>query len=50
MVAIDSMAAELSQWYGHTFIGRKVKHILYSHSLGLGEIDADKMKIIEIET
>lgn len=44
-VAVDSYATTLAPWYGQTFTGRQVRHILEAHKLGLGEIDLDKLRI-----
>jgi uncharacterized protein (DUF362 family) len=49
IVAVDSYAVGLSQWYNKSFTGRNVKYILEAHNLGLGEIDKDKMEIKEVK-
>lgn len=49
IVAVDSYAVGLSQWYNKSFTGRNVKYILEAHNLGLGEIDTEKMEIKEVK-
>jgi uncharacterized protein (DUF362 family) len=44
-VAVDSFATTLAPWYGQTWTGRQVKHILEAFKLGLGTIDIEKLKI-----
>lgn len=47
-VAVDSYATTLAPWYGRTFTGEQVKHILNAHRLGLGEIDLDLLKVARV--
>jgi len=49
IVAVDSYAVGLSQWYNKSFTGRNVKYILEAYNLGLGEIDREKMQIREVK-
>lgn len=49
IVAVDSFAVGLTQWYNRSFTGSSVKYIVAASELGLGEIDIDKMIIKEIE-
>lgn len=48
VVAVDSYTVGISQWYNKSFTGKNVKHIVYAHELGLGEIDTQKMVIKEV--
>jgi len=47
-VVVDSFATTLVPWYGQTFTGSQVKHILEAHKLGLGEIDLGKLRIKKV--
>jgi uncharacterized protein (DUF362 family) len=47
VVAVDSYAVGITQWYNKSFTGRSVKYIVEASQLGLGEIDVDKMRIEE---
>ena len=49
MVAVDSYAVGITQWYNRSFIGNNVKYLVAASELGLGEIDTDKMLIKKIE-
>jgi len=49
IVAADSYAVGLSQWYNKSFTGRNVKYILEAYNLGLGEIDKERMQIKEVK-
>ncbi len=44
-VAVDSFSVGLSKWYDKTFSGQDVAHIVNAHKIGLGKIDADKLRI-----
>ncbi len=44
-VAVDSYGVTIAPWYGQTFKGRQVEHLLIAHQRGLGEIDPDQLKI-----
>ncbi len=48
-VAVDSYATTLAPWYGQTFTGPQVRHILEAHRLGLGEIDLDKLRVERVD-
>jgi len=48
-VAVDSYATTLAPWYGQTFTGSQVRHIVEAHKLGLGEIELDKLKIERVD-
>jgi uncharacterized protein (DUF362 family) len=48
-VAVDSYTVGLTPWYGTSFAGSNVKHIVAASEMGLGEIDTNKMIIKEIE-
>lgn len=49
VVAVDSYAVGLAEWYNKSFTGRNVKYLAAAAELGLGEIDIDKMTIRETE-
>jgi hypothetical protein len=34
-------------WYGQSFKGRQVEHLLISHQRGLGKIDVEQLKIFK---
>jgi len=44
-VAVDSYGATVAPWYGRSFKGRQVEHILVAHQRGLGRIDTDQLRI-----
>jgi uncharacterized protein (DUF362 family) len=44
-VAVDSYGVGIVPWYGRTFKGRQVEHLLAAHQRGLGEIDVEKLRI-----
>lgn len=44
-VAVDSYGVTIAPWYGQTFKGRQVEHLLIAHQRGLGKIDTDQLKI-----
>jgi uncharacterized protein (DUF362 family) len=44
-VAVDSCAVGITQWYGKSFTGDKVRYLVAAAAHGLGEIDTDKMRI-----
>lgn len=46
-VAVDSYGVSLVPWYGQTFKGRQVEHLLAAHQRGLGKIDIDQLKILK---
>ncbi|HEX7320217.1 MAG TPA: DUF362 domain-containing protein [bacterium] len=49
IVAADSYAVGLTPWYGKSFKGTEVKHIIAAAELGVGEIDTARMDIKEIK-
>ena len=48
-VAVDSYAVRLARWYGQSFRGSDVKHIMAAYNLGLGEIEPERLQIKEIK-
>jgi uncharacterized protein (DUF362 family) len=46
-VAVDSYGVTVAPWYGQTFKGRQVEHLLVAHQRGLGKIDIDQLKIFK---
>ncbi len=44
-VAVDSYGVGIVPWYGQSFRGRQVEHLLAAHQRGLGRIDVDKLRI-----
>jgi uncharacterized protein (DUF362 family) len=44
-VAVDSYGVGIVPWYGRSFKGRQVEHLLAAHQRGLGKIDVEKLKI-----
>jgi len=44
-VAVDSYGVTITPWYGRSFKGRQVEHLLIAHQQGLGKIDMDQLKI-----
>jgi uncharacterized protein (DUF362 family) len=44
-VAIDSYGVGIVPWYGRSFKGRQVEHLLIAHQRGLGKIDVETLKI-----
>ena len=47
-VAVDSYTVSLARWYGRSFKGKNVRHILLAHQQGLGEIDPARLMIKEM--
>ncbi|MEO0142754.1 MAG: DUF362 domain-containing protein [candidate division WOR-3 bacterium] len=47
-VAVDSCTVGLARWYGKSFSGYNVKHLISANKLGLGEIDTKRMIIKEV--
>ncbi|MHB8909421.1 MAG: DUF362 domain-containing protein [Syntrophales bacterium] len=45
-VAVDSYGVGIVPWYGQSFKGRQVEHLLIAHQRGLGRIDVEKLKIV----
>ncbi|MBS3906187.1 MAG: DUF362 domain-containing protein [Syntrophaceae bacterium] len=46
-VAVDSYGVTIVPWYGQTFKGRQVEHLLIAHQRGLGKIDIEQLKIFK---
>jgi uncharacterized protein (DUF362 family) len=46
-VAVDSYGVSIVPWYGQSFKGRQVEHLLIAHQRGLGKIDVEKLRIIK---
>jgi uncharacterized protein (DUF362 family) len=46
-VAVDSYGVGIVPWYGQSFKGRQVEHLLIAHQRGLGKIDVEKLRIIK---
>ncbi len=46
-VAVDSYGVTIVPWYGQSFKGRQVEHLLVAHQRGLGKIDIDQSKIFK---
>ncbi|MGQ9508730.1 MAG: DUF362 domain-containing protein [Thermodesulfobacteriota bacterium] len=46
-VAVDSYAVSIVPWYGQTFKGRQVEHLLVAHERGLGKIDIEQLKVFK---
>jgi uncharacterized protein (DUF362 family) len=44
-VAVDSYGVGIVPWYGQSFRGRQVEHLLIAHQRGLGKIDVEKLRI-----
>ncbi len=47
-VAVDAYGVGITKWYGKDFSAQQVKHILYAHELGIGEIDTAKLKVEQV--
>jgi uncharacterized protein (DUF362 family) len=45
VVAVDSYTVTIAKWYGKSFTGSNVKYINAASSMGIGEIDINKMTI-----
>lgn len=46
-VAVDSYGVSIVPWYGQTFKGRQVEHLLVAHQRGLGKIDIEQLKVFK---
>jgi hypothetical protein len=44
-IAVDSYGVTVSPWYGQSFKGRQVEHLLIGHQRGLGKIETDQLRI-----
>jgi uncharacterized protein (DUF362 family) len=47
-VAVDAYTVGLTPWYGQSFSGKEVGHIIKAHKMGLGQIDLRKVSVKEI--
>lgn len=45
--AVDSYGVSIVPWYGQTFKGRQVEHLLVAHQRGLGKIDIEQLKVFK---
>ncbi len=48
-VEVDALGVTLSDWDGKKITGDQVKQLKAAHELGLGNIEADKLKRVEIQ-
>ena len=48
-VAVDSYTVSIAKWYGHQFSGENVKYIKAAATMGLGEIDINKLHVQHIQ-
>jgi len=46
-IAVDSYGVTVAPWYGQSFKGRQVEHLLVAHQRGLGKIDTDQLRIFK---
>jgi len=46
-VAVDSYAVTLTPWYNRVLTGDKIKHLVASSEMGVGEIDITKLNVIK---
>jgi uncharacterized protein (DUF362 family) len=46
-IAVDSYGVTVAPWYGQSFKGRQVEHLLIAHQRGLGKIDTDQLRIFK---
>jgi uncharacterized protein (DUF362 family) len=46
-LAVDSYGVSVVPWYGQSFKGRQVEHLLAAHQRGLGKIDTDQLRILK---
>jgi len=44
---VDSYAVSVAPWYGQTFKGRQVEHLLVAYQRGLGKIDLEPLRIFK---
>lgn len=44
-VAVDSYGVGIVPWYGRSFKGAQVEHLLAAHQRGVGKIDVEKLRI-----
>src|SRR4030043_1026611 len=43
-IAVDSYGVTVAPWYGQSFKGRQVEHLLIAHQRGLGKIETDQLR------
>lgn len=43
-VAVDSYGVTVTPWYGQSFKGRQVEHLLAAHQRGVGKIDLESLR------
>jgi uncharacterized protein (DUF362 family) len=46
-IAVDSYGVSVAPWYGQTFKGRQVEHLLIAHQRGLGKIDTEQLNVLK---
>ena len=46
-VAVDSYGVTVVPWYGQSFKGRQIEHLLAAHQRGLGKIDLEPLRIFK---
>ena len=46
-IAVDSYGVSVVPWYGQTFKGRQVEHLLLAHQRGLGKIDTEQLSVFK---
>ncbi len=46
-IAVDSYGVSIVPWYGQTFKGRQVEHLLMAHQRGLGKIDIEQLNVLK---
>jgi uncharacterized protein (DUF362 family) len=46
-IAVDSYGVSVVPWYGQTFKGQQVEHLLIAHQRGLGKIDIDQLHVLK---
>ncbi len=47
-VAVDSLVVSRYRWYGRSFKGSDVRHLVCAHELGIGELEIEKLKVEEV--
>ncbi|HID32754.1 MAG TPA: DUF362 domain-containing protein [bacterium (Candidatus Stahlbacteria)] len=47
-VAVDSVTVSRYRWYGRSFQGSDVRHLVFAYELGLGEVDIKRIDIKEV--
>jgi uncharacterized protein (DUF362 family) len=46
IVAVDATAVPLAKWYGKSFSGSDVKHLVLASKMGLGPVDPAKINVV----